>query len=170
MLLTQFNHGQRAEILAILRPCLGIERWAGEIADSRPYPSVVALLDAARTAAAPFTEDELNAALAHHPRIGDRVEGTSTEARHSRAEQAGVGITDATAQALADGNRAYERIFDRVFLIRAAGRSADEILHALRERLGNSPEEEATVIETQLREIAAIRLRAAVETEGEPIS
>ncbi|MEO6825742.1 MAG: 2-oxo-4-hydroxy-4-carboxy-5-ureidoimidazoline decarboxylase [Microbacteriaceae bacterium] len=173
MLLTQFNHARRADVLAILYPCLAIERWASEIADARPYSSVDALLAAASTAAAPFTEDELNAALAHHPRIGDRVEGSSTEANHSRAEQAGVAGTDATAKALMEGNRAYEQVFDRVFLIRAAGRSAEEILQSLNERLRHSPEEESVVIESQLRQIAAIRLRAAfvtaVETEGEPI-
>ncbi len=167
MLLRQFNHAHRSQILAILRPCLAIERWVSEIADSRPYLDLDALLRTASIAASPFTMGELDAALAHHPRIGDRVEGTSTEARHSRAEQAGVSGTDATAQALADGNRAYERVFHRVFLIRAAGRSATDILGALKERLKNSAEEEAVIIETQLREIAAIRLRTAFDNEGE---
>ncbi|MEO7373952.1 MAG: 2-oxo-4-hydroxy-4-carboxy-5-ureidoimidazoline decarboxylase [Terrimesophilobacter sp.] len=167
LLLRQFNHAHRSQILAILRPCLAIERWVSEIADSRPYLDLDALLRTASIAASPFTMGELDAALAHHPRIGDRVEGTSTEARHSRAEQAGVSGTDATAQALADGNRAYERVFHRVFLIRAAGRSATDILGALKERLKNSAEEEAVIIETQLREIAAIRLRTAFDNEGE---
>ena len=55
----------------------------------------------------------------------------------SRAEQAGVDPSDAAvAAALAEGNRAYEQRFGRVFLIRAAGRSATEILAALTERLG----------------------------------
>ena len=167
MLLRQFNHAQRSQVLTILRPCLAIERWATEIADARPYPDLDALVRTANIAASPFTVHELDAALAHHPRIGDRVEGTGTEARHSRAEQAGVSGADATAQALAEGNRAYERVFDRVFLIRAAGRSATDILGALNERLKNSPEEEAAIIETQLREIAAIRLRTTFDNEGE---
>lgn len=170
MLLKQFNHAGRSQYIAILSPCLGIERWVSEVADSRPYSDLDAVLRKASTAAAPFTEDELNVALAHHPRIGDRVEGTGAEARHSRAEQASVSGADAAAQALAEGNRAYERVFDRVFLIRAAGRDATEILTSLNERLQHSREEESVIIETQLREIAAIRIRAAFEEEEGELS
>lgn len=161
-MLEQFNHADHADGFAVLRPCLGIERWAAEILDARPYPTLDALLAVADTAAAPFADDELAAALAHHPRIGDRVAGTSAEAGLSRAEQAGVGLTGTTEQALKEGNRAYEAKFDRVFLIRAAGRSADDILAALNERLGNTPEEESIVIETQLREIAVNRLKGEI--------
>ena len=45
--------------------------------------------------------------------------------------------TPTVADRLVDGNRAYEERFDRVFLIRAAGRDADEILAELERRLGN---------------------------------
>jgi 2-oxo-4-hydroxy-4-carboxy-5-ureidoimidazoline decarboxylase len=46
-----------------------------------------------------------------------------------------------------------------VFLIRAAGRSAAEMLEALEARLGNTPEVEDAVVAEQLREIALLRLR-----------
>ena len=67
-----------------------------------------------------------------HSRIGERARGNSTEARLSQSEQAGLGEADAAvAEALAEGNRAYEEKFGQVFLIRAAGRSREEILQAL---------------------------------------
>jgi 2-oxo-4-hydroxy-4-carboxy-5-ureidoimidazoline decarboxylase len=66
------------------------------------------------------------------------------------------------ARALAEGNAAYEKRFDRVFLIRAAGRSADEILQELRRRLRNDDETEREETVTQLREIALLRLRQVV--------
>ena len=52
--------------------------------------------------------DELAAALARHPRIGERA-GAGHDAAHSSREQAGVdhGDSDVTAR-LAAGNRAYE--------------------------------------------------------------
>jgi OHCU decarboxylase len=78
----------------------------------------------------------------------------------SRAEQAGVDPNDAAiAAALAEGNRAYEQRFGRVFLIRAAGRSAQEILDTLTQRLGNTPAEEQLVVAGPLREIAVLRLK-----------
>ena len=77
----------------------------------------------------------------------------------SRAEQAGVDPADAEiAAALAAGNRAYEERFERVFLIRAAGRSSREILAALTVRLGHTPAEEEPVVADQLRQIAVLRL------------
>ena len=70
----------------------------------------------------------------------------------------------AIASALAEGNRAYEERFGRVFLIRAAGRSAAEILDALTERLAHTPAEEEPVVAEQLREIAVLRLKGRFAT------
>ncbi|WP_295014551.1 2-oxo-4-hydroxy-4-carboxy-5-ureidoimidazoline decarboxylase [uncultured Microbacterium sp.] len=164
MLLEEFNSADRAAAVIAVRPALDIARWIDAIVDGRPYASVAALAEAAITAAAPFSEGELDAALAHHPRIGARVEGSTAEAAHSRREQ--PSIDDETAAALVEGNRAYEERFDRVFLVRAAGRTATEILALLHERLGSTDEQELAVVEQQLREIAALRLEASLQTEG----
>ena len=165
MQLEQFNDADRADVAALLRPCLDIQRWIDEVADARPYADVDSLLHAGRRAADPFRPAELDAALAHHPRIGERAAGTSTEARLSAAEQAGLGGENpAVAAALASGNRAYEQKFGQVFLIRAAGRSREEILAALNLRLGHTPEQEKRIIGEQLREIAVLRLEGLMST------
>lgn len=159
MHLEQFNSASRTEAAAALRPCLDIPRWIEELVDARPYSGLAALLEAGRGAADPFSPAEIEAALAHHPRIGERAPGNSVEARLSQSEQAGLGEADAVvAQALADGNRAYEEKFGQVFLIRSAGRSREEILAALNTRLAHTPGEEQTIIGQQLREIAVLRL------------
>ena len=111
----------------------------------------------------PFTDAEVEAALAHHPRIGERAAGNSAEARLSQSEQATLGTPDpAVAAAIAEGNRSYEEKFGQVFLIRAAGRSREEILAALNARLAHTPEEEQLVIGQQLREIAVLRLEGLI--------
>lgn len=164
MHLDQFNAASRTEAADALRPCLDIQRWIDALADARPYSSLEALLEAGRAAADPFTPAEIDAALAHHPRIGERARGNSTEARLSQSEQAGLGEADATvAEALAEGNRGYEEKFGQVFLIRAAGRSREEILAALNTRLGHTPGEEQAIIGEQLREIAVLRLEGLME-------
>jgi 2-oxo-4-hydroxy-4-carboxy-5-ureidoimidazoline decarboxylase len=63
---------------------------------------------------------------------------------------------------LREENAAYEARFNQVFLIRAAGRSAAEILGELRRRLHNEPGAEHAEVVGQLREIAVIRLREAL--------
>lgn len=163
MKLAEFNEADRADASAVLRPCIDIQRWVDQIADARPFASGDALLGFARDAASPFTPDEVDAALAHHPRIGERPTAATAEASMSRSEQAGVDPADAAAaEALAAGNRAYEEKFGRVFLIRAAGRTAPEILAALNERLANSPAQEDVIVAQQLREIALLRLEGVI--------
>ena len=62
----------------------------------------------------------------------------------------------------AAGNQAYEERFGQVFLIRAAGRSAEEILAALESRLTNDEKTEQSIVADQLRQIALLRLSKAV--------
>ena len=163
--LDSFNALDRDAARAALRPCVDIDRWIDAVVDGRPYADVEEALSAARLAADPWTEPEIDGALAHHPRIGERAAGAGTEATLSRSEQAGVDITDDAMQgALVAGNLAYEDRFGRVFLIRAAGRSSREILDALNARLLHSPDEEIAVVAQQLREIAVLRLEGVMNS------
>jgi len=57
---------------------------------------------------------------------------------------------------------AYEQRFGRVFLIRAAGRDADQILSELDRRLGNDDDAERAETVDNLRQIALLRLAEAI--------
>ncbi|MEO5610743.1 MAG: 2-oxo-4-hydroxy-4-carboxy-5-ureidoimidazoline decarboxylase [Ornithinibacter sp.] len=155
-----FNALPAAEAHSLLMACLGVSRWAEDVASGRPYATSDAVLAAASDAAAELSADELDAALAGHPRIGERASSPEHQSEMSEREQAGVDQTDAGVAAdLAAGNAAYEERFDRVFLIRAAGRSAPEILAELHRRLKNDDASERTETTAQLREIAVLRLK-----------
>lgn len=159
MTLNEFNETDRQSAVETVRPALDIQRWIEEIVDGRPYESTEAALAAARDAANPFTDDEVEQALSHHPKIGERAAGDSQEANLSRNEQAGLGeSTDDIKAELARGNAEYEERFDQVFLIRAAGRSLPEILSELQRRLQNTPEDERSEVADQLRQIALLRI------------
>jgi 2-oxo-4-hydroxy-4-carboxy-5-ureidoimidazoline decarboxylase len=160
--LSEFNQMGPEAADQLLRPCLDIDRWVGTLVDRRPYAGVDELTEVARSAADPFTDEEVTAALAHHPRIGQRAEGGSAEAVLSRSEQAGLGVDSEVQRRLRAGNEAYEERFGRVFLIRASGRSADEILVALESRLANDEETEQRMVADQLRQIALLRLTGTV--------
>ncbi|MFI7483432.1 2-oxo-4-hydroxy-4-carboxy-5-ureidoimidazoline decarboxylase [Kocuria sp. M1R5S2] len=163
MHLMEFNSLGRAEAIETIRPSLDVPRWLESLADARPYGHREALLDAARSAAHPFTAEEIERALSHHPRIGERARGESPEAGLSRSEQAAVDPADEDVQRrLREGNRAYEDRFGQVFLVRAAGRGPEEILEQLSQRLGNDPETERAVVAEQLRQIALLRLEGLV--------
>lgn len=153
-----FNALSEAEAQRLVRPCLDVPRWIDDVVQGRPYASLGELLTRAEQSGDQLSTSEVHQALAHHPRIGERAEGETKEATLSRSEQADLGI-DADIQAQLDqGNADYEARFDQVFLIRAAGRSSQEILAELRRRLENSDEQEMAETAEQLKQIAQLRL------------
>lgn len=164
MLLSLFNTLPQAEAGQYVRPCVDIDIWVDAVVAGRPYDSVQAAVAAANTAVAAWTAVDLEQALAQHPRIGEHAAGASQEAQFSRAEQESTGINSVTASQLLAGNRQYEEQFGRVFLIRAAGRSAPEILTELQRRLTNTPETEIAEVADQLGQIAALRLEGLLES------
>jgi 2-oxo-4-hydroxy-4-carboxy-5-ureidoimidazoline decarboxylase len=162
--LDRFNEEPAEELTPTLLACCDVQSWADAVERGRPYVDVEAALAAADKAARSLTTAEVDRALAAHPRIGERAQGEGTEAAWSRGEQSGVGRDEPTAAALAEGNRAYEERFGRVFLICATGLSGEQVLDSLTERLGNDEETEAAVVADELRKIAVLRLRKVLDS------
>jgi 2-oxo-4-hydroxy-4-carboxy-5-ureidoimidazoline decarboxylase len=163
MLLEDFNRTDAAAAASVVGVWAAIPAWVDAVVAGRPYSSVDALAEHAATLAAGWTSEDLDAALAHHPRIGQRPSGAGAGSAASRREQAAM--TDAAADvtaAIGAGNTAYEERFGRVFLIRAAGRSPQEILAELERRRRNDDETESGEALGQLAEIAMLRLRGSV--------
>ncbi|WJL94094.1 2-oxo-4-hydroxy-4-carboxy-5-ureidoimidazoline decarboxylase [Microbacterium sp. ET2] len=143
-----------------------IPRWVSAVVAGRPYPSRDELEATAATEAASWDADDLDQALAQHPRIGERPVGDDASATASRREQAAMtAAAPGVAQRIAAGNTRYEARFGRVFLIRARGRSAEEMLAELERRLSNTPESEVVEAAGQLCEIALGRLRETVSAD-----
>ena len=148
-----------AELRAGLAASLSVNRWIDEVASGYPYESVARLLAVAAEAATPLAPQEIDEAIAHHPRIGEKPVGEGTAQSFSRAEQAGLGSDDEEIAAqIASGNEAYEQRFGRVFIVRAAGRTRAEILDELTRRLELPNATELEIVGEQLREIALLRL------------
>jgi 2-oxo-4-hydroxy-4-carboxy-5-ureidoimidazoline decarboxylase len=148
-----------------LAASLAVPRWIDEVAARAPYESAAELLSVASDAATPLSAHEIDQAIAHHPRIGEKPVGEGRSQEFSRSEQAGLGGAStgegddaALAAQIAAGNEAYEERFGRVFIIRAAGRTRAEILEELTRRLELPNASELEIVGEQLREIALIRL------------
>jgi 2-oxo-4-hydroxy-4-carboxy-5-ureidoimidazoline decarboxylase len=163
VLLQDFNTVDAAEAAALVSVWADIPSFVDGIVASRPYTSVDEVAARASQLAAAWDEADLDAALAHHPRIGEKPTASGAEGDASRREQASMASAgeDTTAR-IADGNAEYERRFGRVFLIRAAGRAPEEMLAELERRLANDPSDEWREAAAQLGEIAVLRLRGAV--------
>jgi len=161
--LNDFNDGAADQVVQALRACNAAPRFAAEVAAGRPYRDADALVHRAEEVSRALPWDDVAMALAAHPRIGDRVAGSSAEAESSRREQSSMDDADAaTRDALVEGNRAYEERFDHVFLIRASGRGPEEMLSELTRRLVNDEDAERAEVTEQLAQITAIRVRGLV--------
>lgn len=147
----------------LLLGCCAAPGWARRVAQGRPYASMADLLGVAGAAWAAREPGDLDAAMAGHPRIGERrLSGWSAQ------EQAGVGTDAATIAALAEGNAAYEERFGHVFLICATGLRTSDMLIALHERMSNDPATEQEAVRQELGKIAALRLAKAFGAPGDP--
>ena len=153
--LDRFNRLSDEEAAGELLAVCHSRRWAKQVAAGRPYADLGALQRAADEVWLGLGPEDWLEAFAAHPRIG---EGGGAAADWSRQEQAGVGHDDDVRQRLARGNADYEARFGYVFLISAAGRSADEILAALEQRLGNDPGTELKTAAAEHRRITRLRL------------
>lgn len=144
-----------AALRAGLEASLAVPRWVEDVASRAPFDDVSELLLVAYAEATPLAATEIDQAIAHHPRIGEKPVGAGTAQAFSRAEQ---GDAADLAHELAAGNAAYESRFGRVFIIRAAGRTRAEILDELNRRLALDAATELQVVGEQLRDIALLRL------------
>ena len=146
-----------------LRACCAVDAWLSRMSLARPFDSAKTALDLSDEIVRGLDDAALDQALAAHARIGERRLGSTTEDRWSRSEQAGaLAVGTDVQQRLAEGNRRYEDRFGHVFLIRAAGRSAEEMLAALEERLGHDDATERDVVRRELAEIVRLRLLKVV--------
>jgi len=144
-------------------PCCGSRAWADGMVARRPLLNEAALLAASDGVWQSLTEPDWLEAFRSHPRIGESgsPEAVSPQsAAWSEQEQRNVADANGALRiALAEGNRAYERRFDRIFIVCATGKSPAEILKILQRRMENGEQTELQEAVEQQRQITQIRLR-----------
>jgi 2-oxo-4-hydroxy-4-carboxy-5-ureidoimidazoline decarboxylase len=151
---------------SILSACCGSTRWTRAMVERRPFGTRDALLQAADEEWSRLSPADWREAFAHHPRIGESRAAARVAAqarRWSEAEQSSAAAAnERVKQELADAQRAYEARFGHIFLIFAAGKTAEEILAVLRARMRNDPDSELRVAADEQRKITRLRLKNAV--------
>ena len=162
-MLEQWNRLSAEQATGAILPCCGSQAWARGMAARRPLLDEAALLAASDETWHNLARSDWMEAFQSHPRIGElraRQVVPSQAAAWSAHEQKRVADADAAVKiALEEGNREYERRFDRIFIVCATGKSATEILEILRQRLKNDAETELRQAAEQQRQITQIRLR-----------
>src|ERR1700751_2685370 len=161
--LTRWNFLPASAAVDEILPCCGSRLWAERMAARRPMSQEESVLAASDEIWRSLKESDWLGAFRSHPRIGESQSpnaaqplwGTWSEQEQRKVAQA----DDSVKSALADGNREYERRFDRIFVVCATGKSPAEILRILRQRLQNDEHTELQEAAEQQRQITKIRLR-----------
>lgn len=150
------------ELLA--RACAS-RRWIDRMLARRPFGSDAVLKAAAREEWFALGESDWLEAFSHHPKIGDRASlAARFPATHdlSVKEQARVGSAPADViDALAEDNQRYVERFGFIFIVCATGKSAEEMLQLLRDRLSNDRATELRIAAEEQAKITELRLLVA---------
>src|SRR6185369_7999772 len=146
-----------------LRQCCGSSRWAEQMSNDRPYSTLEALITHADRVWWSLSAKDWLEAFRSHPKIGEKKPGDKVSARSqqwSGQEQAGVSSAPQdTVNSLAELNRAYEEKFGFIFIICATGKTSEEMLSALKERLANDSDTELRLAAAEQAKITALRLK-----------
>lgn len=162
MTIAEFDHLEIEQKKALLHQCCGSTTWVNNMTAAPPVEDLVDLLEIAEEQWYACHEFDWREAFSHHPKIGDidsLKEKYADTAQWAEGEQASVKqASEQTLQQLAAGNQAYEQRFGYIFIVCATGKSADEMLQLLNQRLYNNPEVEIQIAMEEQLKITKLRL------------
>jgi OHCU decarboxylase len=134
------------------------------MAHARPFEDESALSRIAERVWWSLSEQDWLEAFAAHPRIGQRKEGADAHSAWSRQEQdAALTAAERTQARLQLLNDEYAAKFGFIYIVCAAGRSGDELLALLEERLQRPRAEELRTAAEEQARITRLRIRRLLE-------
>lgn len=140
----------RQQLLA----CCGSERWADEMAAAGPFATAREFHQRAAEVWASLDESDWLQAFSKHPKIGERATSEWSAREQKGMEQASSEVTNQTQSLNAD----YERKFGWIFIVCASGKTGEEMLSMLKDRLSNSPGIEIQIAAAEQAKIMHLRL------------
>ena len=168
--LRQFNQLQADAAQTMVMGWCHCTSWAADVVKHRPYSDVQQLSDYCATRWQLATPAEVEAALAAHPLIGDvellraKFAPGDEQASTAMSEQGQVlQASGAILDELARLNVAYKQRHGFIFVICAKHLSAEVMLAAIRDRIGNSTDDELICAAAEQRKIFLLRIESAFE-------
>src|SRR5207302_1878896 len=143
-----------------LMSCCGSQAWAEKLQRQRPFTSREQLLRVGNEASEQLSEDDWREAFSQHPKIGERKAADGHQAgRWAKQEQSAVGSASSpTLIALKEANQEYYSRFGYIYIVCATGKTAEEMLRLLHERLKNDTRTELQIAAGEQRKITQLRL------------
>jgi 2-oxo-4-hydroxy-4-carboxy-5-ureidoimidazoline decarboxylase len=159
MTLNEFNLAAPQAVQQILFECCGSANWVDAMAASKPFRTSDELYETAEKLWWSLNSSDWLEAFAKHPKIGER-KGLSA---WSSDEQRGMdGAANFVATRLVRKNVEYLEKFGWIFLICATGKSANEMLNELEQRLLCDRDSELRTAAAEQAKITRLRLAKAL--------
>lgn len=160
--LAVWNASDEQSALDAMLACCGATRWAAAMAAARPMATPESLRETADHIWSRMTESDWLEAFACHPRVGDRkpaLASAQSSAWSQQEQSSAASATQQTIDQLAALNAKYEQLFGFTYIVCATGKSAEEMLAILNQRLHSNRAAELKEAAEQQRQITHIRLR-----------
>ena len=156
------NSLPRENAVAEFLKCCGSESWAVKLEENRPFKSVEGLYSSAETTWWALSSVDWLEAFSAHPKIGEQKassEVSATSQTWSGQEQSGIkDAANSTLQKLATLNSQYEAKFGFIYIVCATGKSSEEMLAMLIDRLKNELPTELPIAAAEQAKITQLRL------------
>jgi len=170
--LENLNALSKADAFTKFEQCCVSKTWVNAMVDSRPFNDENELIiKAASVWFDDCSEDDFKEAFTGHPKIGD-VESLKERFANTKewasGEQSKMSeANEATIKALAKANTDYETKFGYIFIVSASGKSAEEMLAIINQRLTHQPTDELFVAMNEQHKITVIRLQKMISDLSE---
>ena len=143
--------------------CCGASNWVEKMNQNRPFQDKNEVHQKAKSIWFSLSSDDWLEAFTHHPKIGDidslRKKFHNTKSI-SKNEQSGLNDAEKSIlKDLAESNQLYEDRFGFIFIVCAAGKSADEMLALIKIRLKNNMDTEMLNAANEQNKITQLRLK-----------
>ena len=146
-----------------LEECCGSTFWVNRMMDKRPFLSIDKMEVEAINIWSKVNESDALEAFARHPEIGDitslEKKYATTFARAGDEQKSVSNATRKTLIALEEGNRSYQNKFGFIFIVCATGKTADEMLSLLQQRLHNDLSKELEIAKKEQQKITRFRIQ-----------
>ncbi len=162
MTIAEFDHLNSEKKKEILQQCCGSSAWIEKMLTIPPAEDLIDLFEDAEEKWYECSEADWKEAFSHHPKIGDLnslKEKFAPSADFAEGEQSSLKqASEKVLQSLAEANVTYEKKFGYIFIVSAAGKSAEEMLDVLTARLNNNPDQEIKIAMDEQNKITRLRL------------
>ena len=167
MTIADIDHLDTSEKKELLFNCSGSSAWVKEMLEIFPVNDLLDLLEYAEEKWFDCNPADWLEAFEHYPRIGDNhliKERYAETANYIKTEQAGIENTsNEILDELMKLNDEYEDIFGYIFIVFATGKTAEEMLEILKDRIQNDPHDEIMIAAAEQDKITKLRLEKLFE-------